>query len=175
MRGYFAIGAERISKAVNAGNLFRSAHAFGAAFVFTIAAEAGIERAPSDTSHTPEHVPWYRYGRVADFQLPGGCRLVGVEFLHEAEELPSFPHPQRAAYVFGPERGVLSAEVLARCDHVVRIPTRFCVNLAVAGAIVMYDRLIAHGRFAERPLSSTAKAEPVLPHRHGLSKRRSRA
>mgnify|MGYP001172807552 CR=1 FL=1 len=58
----------------------------------------------------------------------------------------------QAAYVFGPERGNLSPELLARCDHLVRIPTRFCVNLAVAGSIVMYDRMISLGRFAERPV-----------------------
>ena len=38
-RGYFAIGVEGISKAVNLGNLLRSAHAFGASFVFTIGAD----------------------------------------------------------------------------------------------------------------------------------------
>ncbi len=30
MRGYFAIGVEDIGKEMNMGNLFRSAHAFGA-------------------------------------------------------------------------------------------------------------------------------------------------
>ena len=39
-RGYFAIGAERSSKALNLGNLMRSAHAFGASFTFTIGAIA---------------------------------------------------------------------------------------------------------------------------------------
>ena len=61
-----------------------------------------------------------------------------------------FRHPLNAAYVFGPERGSLSPAMVARCDHVVRIPTRFCINLAVAGAIVMYDRMLCHGRFADR-------------------------
>ncbi len=37
MRGYFGIGAEGISKAMNVGSLFRSAHAFGASFMFTVA------------------------------------------------------------------------------------------------------------------------------------------
>jgi hypothetical protein len=36
----------------------------------------------------------------------------------------------------------------------VRIPTRFALNLAVAGALVLYDRLLQHGRFAERPVGS---------------------
>ena len=30
MRGYFAIGVEGIGKEMNVGNLFRSAHVFGA-------------------------------------------------------------------------------------------------------------------------------------------------
>ena len=38
MRGYFGIGVDRISKTMNVGNLFRSAHAFGAGFVFTVQA-----------------------------------------------------------------------------------------------------------------------------------------
>jgi len=38
-RGYFGIGVEGISKPMNAGNLFRTAHAFGASFVFTIGAD----------------------------------------------------------------------------------------------------------------------------------------
>ena len=37
MRGYFGIGVENLSKQMNAGSLFRTAHAFGASFVFTIA------------------------------------------------------------------------------------------------------------------------------------------
>ncbi len=37
-RGYFAIGAEHISKQLNLGNMVRSAHAFGASFVFTVGA-----------------------------------------------------------------------------------------------------------------------------------------
>ena len=70
----------------------------------------------------------------------------------QATPLPSFRHPLNAAYVFGPERSALSPAMVARCDHVVRIPTRFCINLAVAGAIVMYDRMLSLGRFAPRPV-----------------------
>ena len=56
----------------------------------------------------------------------------------------------------------LSPDILARCRHVVRIPTRFALNLAVAGALVLYDRMLQHGRFAERPVRSGA-AEPAAP------------
>jgi tRNA G18 (ribose-2'-O)-methylase SpoU len=98
---------------------------------------------------------------VDELVLPAGCRLVGVELLDEAIDLPSFHHPQRAAYVLGPERGALSPELVARCAYVVRIPTSFCVNLAMAGAIVMYDRVRSLGRFPPRPISEGRPARAV--------------
>ena len=151
-RGYFAIGAERISKALNLGNLMRSAHGFGASFTFTIGASYAALEARSDTSKGVQHLPHYNWPSVAELALPQGCRLVGVELLDGAIELPSFRHPLRAAYVLGPERGSLSPELLGRCDYLVRIPCSFCINLAMAGAIVMYDRARSLGRFPERPL-----------------------
>ena len=42
MRGYFGIGIEKSSKPMNAGNLFRTAHAFGADFIFTINANYSV-------------------------------------------------------------------------------------------------------------------------------------
>jgi hypothetical protein len=39
-----------------------------------------------------------------------------------------------------------------KCAHIIRIPTRFCVNVQIAGAIVMYDRLQSLGQFADRPV-----------------------
>ncbi len=151
-RGYFAIGAERISKALNLGNLMRSAHGFGASFTFTVGATYQALEARADTSKGALHLPHYNWASPAELVLPAGCRLVGVELLDEAIELPSFRHPRCAAYVLGPERGSLSEGLIARCDYVVRIPTSFCVNLAMAGAIVMYDRVRSLGRFPPRPL-----------------------
>jgi tRNA G18 (ribose-2'-O)-methylase SpoU len=174
MRGYFGIGVEGISKAMNLGNLRRSAHAFGARFFFAINAAVDPEaEAVSDTAHSPGHLPFYRFRAPRDLVLPEGCRLVGVEILDEAVELPSFPHPLAAAYVLGPERGRLSPELIARCDHLVRIPSAFSINVGVAGAIVMYDRLLALGRFASRPLNPRAPRDERPVHIFGepLSRR----
>ena len=90
--------------------------------------------------------------------LPARCRLVGVELLDEAIDLPSFQHPRCAAYVLGPEKGSLSPALLARCDYVVRIPTSFCIKLAMAGAIGRYDRVRSLGRFAPRPIGEGGPA-----------------
>lgn len=140
LRGYFAIGAERISKSLNIGNLMRSAHAFGASFTFTIGAQYKGHEAFADTSKGARHLPHYDWPSLEQMVLPQGCQMVGIELIEGAVDLPRFRHPMRAAYVLGPEMGSLSPELLARCDQVVKIPTRFCINVAMAGAIVMYDR-----------------------------------
>lgn len=151
-RGYFAIGAERMSKALNLGNLMRSAHGFGASFTFTVGATYRALEARADTSKGQWHLPHYNWSSIEEMALPQGCVLVGIELIDEAIDLPSFRHPLRAAYVLGPEKGSLSPELLAHCQHVVKIPTRFCVNVAMAGAIVMYDRVLSLAHFADRPL-----------------------
>ena len=171
-RGYSAIGVEGISKAVSLGNLLRSAHAFGASFVFTIGADETAIEIRHDTSKAWTHLPLYHWRSLADLRLPKGCNLVGVEILDEAHDLPSFPHPLRAAYVLGPERGALSPELAARCQHLVRIPAAFSLNLATAGAIVMYNRLRSLGRFGSRPVAEHAEATGPRPHVQGPPKRR---
>jgi tRNA G18 (ribose-2'-O)-methylase SpoU len=168
MRGYFGIGVEGVSKPMNLGSLLRTAHAFGAGFLFTIGGVVNrrqIENA--DTSAAMANLPLHEYADLAHFRLPRGCRLVGVELLPDAVDMPSFRHPQQAAYVLGAERADLSPALLARCDYVIRIPTRFCVNLAVAGALVMYDRMICLGRFAERPVRAGGPVAAPVAHIHG--------
>ncbi|NNG04310.1 MAG: RNA methyltransferase [Inquilinus sp.] len=175
MRGYFGIGVEGTSKAANAGAVMRTAHAFGASFVFAIAPETDVSAFRiADTSDTAKNLPLYTYPDVAALTLPKGCSLVGVELMDNSVELPSFRHPRRAAYVLGPERGGLSPALVARCDHVVKIPTRFSINLSLAAALVMYDRLISLERFAPRPEMPGGPAEPMPPHIHGAPQFRQR-
>ncbi|MDC3402159.1 RNA methyltransferase [Alphaproteobacteria bacterium] len=152
MRGYFGIGIEGASKPMNTGNLIRSAHAFGASFIFTINAHYRVRQARSDTSRTQKSVPWYDWDDTDSIILPKGCQIVGIELTDDAIDLPSFKHPQRAAYVLGPERGNLSDEMSEKCNHIIRIPTKFCVNVQIAGAIVMYDRLTSLSSYADRPI-----------------------
>ena len=109
---------------------------------------------------TPEGLcPWC----IAD---GSAHKKLGVEFTDEAIPLPSFRHPARAAYVFGSERGSLSPRLQALCRHIVKIPTGFCLNVATAGAIVMYDRAITMGRFGERPVAAGGPAAPFTPKEH---------
>ena len=174
MRGYFGIGVERLSKPMNAGNLFRSAQAFGAGFLFTVAGSYSQRKAHSDTSQSTHQLPFYQFDDVSGMLLPDRCQLVGIELIDEAVDLPTFKHPIRAAYVLGPERGSLTPEMLASCDHVIKIPTAFCINVATAGAIVMYDRIVSLGRFGQRATFSRNPGEPPTPHVQGAQKFRTK-
>ena len=99
-----------------------------------------------------EQLPFHMFDSTEDFRLPQGCQLVGIELTDDAHLLPSFRHPRMAAYILGSERMGLSDNMLELCDHVIQIPTRFSLNLAVAGALVLYDRMQSMERFAPRPL-----------------------
>jgi len=153
MRGYFGIGCEEISKPMNMGALMRTAHAFGASFFFSIKANAKVRDVyHADTSRSMDHLPYYPYDSAEELMLPKGCVLVGVELTDDAIDLPVFKHPPAAAYVLGRERGSLSPQLIAACAHVVKIPTRFCINVGLAGALVMYDRTLCLGGYPARPV-----------------------
>ena len=87
--------------------------------------------------------------------------------------LQGFRHPTRAAYVFGAERYSLSPKMLSLCEFVVKIPTRFSINVGMAGAIVLYDRMMTQGGYARRVTPSGGEDVPP-PHTWGapLSKPR---
>ena len=168
MRGYFAIGMEGVSKPGNFGTLKRSAHAFGAAFTFTV--NANIKERwedYSDTAASDTHIPNYDFETEKKLILPNNCQLIGLELTDEAIDLPSFKHPTQAAYILGPERGSLSPAIQDRCDHMVKIPTKFCINVGQAGIIVMYDRMVSLGRFAARGVRPGAPQETLPEHVRG--------
>lgn len=153
MRGYFSIGAEGISKPMNLGALMRTAHAFGASFVYSVNAASKVRDAyKADTSKSFEHLPYYQWDSIDEMALPKGCQLVGIELTDDAVELPRFRHPPAAAYVLGREKGDLTPEMLSKCTHVVKIPTKFCINVSLAGALVMYDRHLSMGDHPQRPI-----------------------
>lgn len=145
---------------MNFGAVTRTAHAFGASFTFSVAVATSMREIDLvDTSSSTRNIPFYEFDTTEELMLPKECALVGVEITEDAIDLPSFRHPRCAAYVVGPERGGLSDAMLGRCDHVVKIPTRFSINVGLASALVMYDRLITLGRFAPRPEQAGGPSE----------------
>jgi tRNA (guanosine-2'-O-)-methyltransferase len=140
MRGFFAIGIEHPKKNWNVGTLWRSAYAFDASFIFTIGHR--YTRQASDTLCTWRHIPLMHFDSFAQFQdsRPHDCELVGIEYMTSADVLHRFSHPQRCVYLLGAEDHGLSQQAIRACQRIVRIPATYCLNVATAGSIVMYDR-----------------------------------
>lgn len=140
-RGYFGIGIESSKTEENVGGLWRSAHCFGAQFIFTIGAR--YKKSSQDTTKAERHIPLFEYRDSGEFlkNIPIGCTLVGIEIHPTAMNLKEFKHPRNAIYLLGPEDGSLSNTLLRECK-VVSIDTKYCLNVATAGSIIMYDRSI---------------------------------
>jgi tRNA(Leu) C34 or U34 (ribose-2'-O)-methylase TrmL len=68
-------------------------------------------------------------------------KVVCVELAENAISLPEYTHHDKAFYIFGPEDGTISQEVINRADDVVYIPTVGCMNLAATVNVLLYDRL----------------------------------
>lgn len=72
--------------------------------------------------------------------MPYNCMLISVEICDKAVPIRDFCHPERAIYLLGQEDGSLPDRVIEKSWAVLQIPTRYCLNVAVAGSIVLYDR-----------------------------------
>lgn len=141
-RGYFAVGIYGGKTPENTGTLWRSAQALGASFIFTVGCRY-LKYHRTDTTKAPLHVPLFHFDTLDDLlkQCPGQADLVGVELTADATPIQAFTHPERAVYLLGAEDHGLSRDVLGRCRRVVVLPGRYCFNVAVAGSLVMFDRV----------------------------------
>lgn len=139
-RGYYGIGIENSKTKMNIGTLWRSAYSFGASFIFVIGKR--YQKQPSDTTKADKHIPLYHYDTFEDFYkyMPKNCLLIGVENIEKAKSLENFTHPERAIYLLGAEDNGLSKKALIKCHQLIQFKSKYCLNVAVAGSIVMYDR-----------------------------------
>ena len=125
----------------NVGAVMRAAGCFGVDSVFYTGER--YQRAAkfiTDTKNVVADIPLQAVNSMLD-SIPAGMQLVCVELVEGAVPLPSFQHPEHAFYIFGPEDGTLSQELVDRADTVVYIPSTGCLNLAATVNVVLYDRL----------------------------------
>jgi len=145
-RGYFGIGIYHTKTAANVGTLWRSAYILGAGFIFTIGAR--YPKQASDTVKAYRHIPLHEYKTWPDFidHVPYDCQVVCVEMDERAKNLTTYVHPERCVYVLGAEDEGIPANLLAG-KTVIQLPSvrDYCHNVAVAGALVMQDRLTKTG------------------------------
>lgn len=144
MRGFFGIGIDRCKTPANVGSLLRSAHAFDADFAFTVGKRGcgAYRRVATDTTDGSAHVPFVQYPDIDTMAetMPRGVQVVVVE-VDGDRLLSEFTHPERAMYVLGPEDGSVHDSIRSMAKYAVRMPTRYCLNVAVAASIVMHDRV----------------------------------
>lgn len=141
-RGFFGIGIWHGKHAENQGTLWRSAYAFGANFIFTVGARFKYQA--SDTVQAHRHLPMTCYRDIDDLleHLPHSCPLVGIELSEQAISLHELPQLERCCYLLGAEDHGLPASIMQRCHYVAQITgAKSCLNVAVAGAIIMHDRV----------------------------------
>lgn len=87
-----------------------------------------------------QNIPLSEVSCIID-DAPLGMTIVCIEFAENAISLPEYQHPQNAFYIFGPEDGTISKDIIDRADAVVYVPTIGCMNLAATVNVVLYDRL----------------------------------
>lgn len=137
----FGIGIENPKYGVNVGTLWRSAVGFGASFVFTIGRR--YKRQASDTVNTPSRIPVFYFSTLERYRESAAFDWIpiAVELAEGAGSLVTFVHPEKCVYILGPEDSSISKAAQRMCKYTVRIPSCGCLNLAVAGSIIMYDRI----------------------------------
>lgn len=144
-RGFAAVGLVRSKHHTNVGGVLRAAFIYGAQMV-AIEGDRSPVRSHVDTVKAWRHIPVLR-GDLHSL-IPFDAVPVAVDLVNDAVPLPSYQHPARAFYVFGPEDGTLGKAVLDWCPQRVMVPTRHCMNLAATVNVVLYDRMAKADRMA---------------------------
>lgn len=144
-RGYFGIGILNPKTEENIGTLWRSAYIMGASFIFTIGKR--YKKQASDTPQSWKHIPLYNYETFEEFYktMPYDCRLVGVELDNKSVAIEEYKHHERCIYLLGAEDHGLTKEAIDKCHELVILPGDICLNVSVAGSIVLYDRILKAG------------------------------
>jgi len=135
------IGLSNPKSPTNVGAVMRAAGCFQADAVFyTGERYKRAMRFNTDTQNASREIALFDVGCLIE-QAKYGVKVVCVELVEGATSLPEFKHPDKALYIFGPEDGSLSQDVVDKADAVVYVPSKGCLNLAATVNVVLYDRL----------------------------------
>lgn len=139
---YSVIALHAPSKPINIGGALRAASCFDAAVV--VVSGGFFKTEAADTTKFHRSRPLLVVDDVME-AIPYDCVPVAVEYIEDAHRLEAYEHPPRAFYVFGPESGSLPQRILNKCRDIIIIPSDYCLNLAAAVNIVLYDRRSKRG------------------------------
>jgi len=145
-QSYVSIGLVNPKSPTNVGGIMRAAGCYRVDEVFytgkryPLAASNGTAQYNTDTKGAGQQIPLSGVESLID-ATPDGVKIVCVDLVEGAIPLPEFEHPEKAIYVFGPEDGTISQQVINSADAVVYVPTVGCMNLAASVNVLLYDRL----------------------------------
>lgn len=162
--GFTTVGLIRPKFSSNVGHILRAAYQFDVSMVAIQGDRSNYPySSPIDTPKTYRHLPVLGGPDLRAF-LPADTVPIAVDLVDDAEDLPAFQHPRRAFYIFGPEDGTISDDVLAWCKRRVKVPTKGCLNLGATVNVVLYDRLAKENRQRRGiPYLKTFSANDVDP------------
>lgn len=141
----FAIAAWETTKEHNVGTLVRTAHAAAASEVILLGErEWNVQAAKTSDLYTEivqldADIESFRAHLKAR-----GWNLVAVELSEGSVNLFDAVYPERPCFLLGAELDGVPQELLDDAELIVQIPQWGlvpCLNLAVAGSIVVYDHL----------------------------------
>ncbi|WP_026291914.1 RNA methyltransferase [Marinobacterium rhizophilum] len=135
------IGLSNPKSPTNVGAVMRAAGCFGVDAVFyTGERYPRANKFSTDTKQASRSIPLTGVESLLD-AVPENAAIVCVELVEGAQPLNAFEHPENAFYIFGPEDGTLSQQLVDCAQAVVYIPTVGCLNLAATVNVLLYDRL----------------------------------
>jgi tRNA(Leu) C34 or U34 (ribose-2'-O)-methylase TrmL len=137
MRGYAAIGLDRCKDKENLGGVLRAAGCFGAGLV--VVSGGRIGKYATDTMRAYKHMPCMESADLLAC-MPFGATPVVVELTGRSKSIVNFRHPESAFYIFGPEDGSVSEDIVGKVQNIIQIPSIYCLNLAATVNVVLYDR-----------------------------------
>ena len=142
IQGYFGIGIIQPKTSSNIGTLLRSAYQLGASLVYTIGGR--YKASSTDTLNVPARIPLIEVNDWNAFVENSPTSAVWVVIEMGGTPLSEFHHPRNAIYILGSEDHGVPKNVLRACREVVSLEAAeyASYNVAVAGSIVMYDRMI---------------------------------
>ncbi len=136
-----SIGLLNPKNPVNVASILRAAGCYKVASVFYTGQRYRFAKEfNADTKAFHKVIPTVGVDNLKDV-VPQNAKVVAVELVEGATPLPLFEHPDNAFYLFGPEDGSITDDILRWCDHVVYVPTYSCMNLAATANVLLYDRL----------------------------------
>lgn len=140
-RGFAVVALVNPKTPSNIGAVLRAGGCYQTALVVLGGARpARLSRLATDTQKAWRHIPSVLVPDVFD-AIPYDCVPVAIDLIPGARSLVTYAHPERAFYIFGAEDATLGKAVTERCRDVIYVPTTYCMNLAAAVNVVLYDRL----------------------------------